>query len=300
MYPKFLGIGAQKAGSTWLHAMLSQHRELWLPHLKELHFFDRRFPIQQGAARTATKSGRGILARHVSTRLRRLSLAKLRERLSFRRWSDLAWEFRYVFGEWDAKWYASLFEAANGRMPGEITPAYSCLGDEAISFVHQLMPDARLIFLMRNPVDRAWSHAKMDLARTAGRSTADVGDAEYIAHFEGSASRLRSDYLGTIRRWSARFAEEQFFVGFYDEILERPESLLTRIHHFLGVSATSRDVPPAVDRRVNPGSPSAIPARLRRHLAALYVDELRLLAQRYGSCGYPQRWLAQCEESLVG
>jgi hypothetical protein len=38
---------------------------------------------------------------------------------------------------------------------------------------------------------------------------------------------------------------------------------------------------------------------LRRHLAALYVDELRLLAQKYGSGSYAQRWLARCEESLV-
>jgi hypothetical protein len=299
MYPRFLGIGAQKAGSTWLHAMLSKHRELWLPHLKELHFFDRRFPIKQVRGTAANRPGRGVFARHVSTRLRRVSLAKLRERLSIRRWSDLAWEIRYLFGDWDTAWYASLFEAAKGRMAGEITPAYSCLGEEAITFVYELMPDARLIFLMRDPVERAWSHAKMDLARTAGRSIGDVGDAEYISHFEGIASRLRGDYLGTIRRWSARFPEDRFFVGFYDEILECPDSLLTRIHRFLNVSATPSDVPPSVRSRINPGAPSEIPAHLRRHLAALYVEELRLLAQRYGSDSYAQRWLARCEESLV-
>ena len=38
--PQFLGIGAQKSGTTWLHANLSRHRSLFLPDEKELHYFD--------------------------------------------------------------------------------------------------------------------------------------------------------------------------------------------------------------------------------------------------------------------
>lgn len=40
----FLGIGAQKAGTTWLHTMLSQHPSLALPEAKELHYWDKQFP----------------------------------------------------------------------------------------------------------------------------------------------------------------------------------------------------------------------------------------------------------------
>ena len=38
--PKFLGIGAQKAGTTWLHSVLAEHPDLALPHRKETHFFE--------------------------------------------------------------------------------------------------------------------------------------------------------------------------------------------------------------------------------------------------------------------
>ena len=38
--PTFLGIGAQKAGTTWLYKKLVQHPEIWIPPKKELHFFD--------------------------------------------------------------------------------------------------------------------------------------------------------------------------------------------------------------------------------------------------------------------
>jgi hypothetical protein len=39
--PTFLGIGAQKAGTTWLHRMLSLHPDIGMPEQKELHFWDR-------------------------------------------------------------------------------------------------------------------------------------------------------------------------------------------------------------------------------------------------------------------
>ena len=39
--PDFLVIGAQRAGTTWLHRVLRQHPSLWLAPVKELHYFDK-------------------------------------------------------------------------------------------------------------------------------------------------------------------------------------------------------------------------------------------------------------------
>ena len=41
--PDLLGIGAQKAGTTWLSQMLSQHPDVWAPPFKEAQFFNHRF-----------------------------------------------------------------------------------------------------------------------------------------------------------------------------------------------------------------------------------------------------------------
>lgn len=49
MVPNFLGIGAQKSGTTWLHCMLIQHPDIYLPKTqKELHFFDNEKYYRQG------------------------------------------------------------------------------------------------------------------------------------------------------------------------------------------------------------------------------------------------------------
>jgi len=296
MYPRFLGIGAQKAGTTWLHEMLSSHEEIWLPHLKELHYFDHKFPIGERASQVQSASDRKALSSFVSARIGRISAAKVIERLRIRRWPDLLWDIRYQFGDWSDDWYASLFENARGRLPGEITPAYSCLSQEAIFHIHSLMPDAKLILLMRDPIERAWSHAKMDLAQATGQTTESIDATAYLAHFDSFASRRRGDYLKTVRCWRAHFSERQLFLGFYDEILSGPENLLARVFEFLEVSATAGHIPSAVRKRVNAGAEKPIPGSLHRHLAQIYVNDVRELARQYGQ--YPQLWLRNCERAL--
>lgn len=108
--PDFLGIGAQKAGTTWLHENLCHHPDLYLPEPKELHYFDWGF--------------------HRSLRH-----------------------------------YSDIFKRGCNRVKGEITPGYSIIPVERMRFIRTIMPDVRLIFLMRNPIDRAWSQALMNLVK---------------------------------------------------------------------------------------------------------------------------------------
>ena len=63
-----------------------------------------------------------------------------------------------------------LFEPGKGKMIGEITPAYSTLGPDDVRRVHRLVPDARIIFMMRNPVERVWSQAVMGFDRSEGKA----------------------------------------------------------------------------------------------------------------------------------
>jgi hypothetical protein len=297
MFPHFLGIGAQKAGTTWLHKMLSMHDEIWLPPLKELHYFDRKFPAQEVGSAPISKPQQRIIAAHILTRLRRINPAKLREHLRVRKWPDLVWEIRFLTGDWSDEWYATLFESAGERLAGEITPAYSCLSERAIFHIHSLMPAAKLILLLRDPIERAWSHANMDLTHPTKRNARMVSGSEYKAHFNGSASRLRGDYLGIIRRWLTHFPEDQLYIGFFDEIASSPDNLLTSIFQFLGVSATASHIPHTIRTRINAGvHEKTIPSQLHQYLSTLYVRDLRELASQYES--YPRLWLENCEMVL--
>jgi hypothetical protein len=82
--PHFIGIGAQKAGTTWLYRNLQEHPEVWLPPEKELHYFDekriaRRSLVGRAFGRTVEGARwRRQLRRHARGALRGTSFAELR------------------------------------------------------------------------------------------------------------------------------------------------------------------------------------------------------------------------------
>lgn len=179
--PDFLGIGAQKAGSTWLHANLVLHPQLYLPEAKELHYFDWY--------RTPT--------------LRR---------------------------------YAEEFRPAGCLMAGEITPGYSALSRRRIRRVHRLLPRAKVLLLLRDPIERAWSQLRMDLARKRGRDPGTISPDEVASRLTQRGAWRRSDLAGVVDRWSDHYGD-QLWIGAYEDIGTRPEQLLRSVLDHLGVDA---------------------------------------------------------------
>ncbi len=180
-------------------------------------------------------------------------------------------------------------------MKGEITPAYSTLDQDSIARVHDLLPEAKLIFLMRNPIERTWSQLVMRLDKAGKR---DVGPARHRRlrrSFEREGYRGRTDYLRTLENWGAFFPEEQIFVGFLEDIHFYPEELLGSVYEFLGVDTYFR--PQGIGEKVHARSAGRMLAGSAVYLAQLYREELSRLNEHFG--GYASFWL-YCAEKLVG
>jgi len=274
--PDFLGIGAQKAGTTWLYRNLRSHPGIWLPSEKELHFFDskrgRRHALRAKLFGEAPDDERW--RRQVQ-----------RQRRADRSERSLRWELRYFLGRPDDAWYARLFAPAGDRVTGEITPDYSTLDADQVAHVHALLPDARIIFMLRNPIERAWSHAVMGIIRAQGQSEEEASE-EFLRHFDGERSRVFGDYVRTIDTWSAFYPPERFFIGFLEDVHFHPKRLLLRIYDFLG--AGPADSYPSLKRKVHSGDIEAMPVSMAAHLAVLQRDLLAELDRRFS--GYAAWW----------
>lgn len=226
--PGFLGIGAQKSGTTWLHANLARHPSIFLPETKELHYFD--------------------------------------------------WNFHRPLSE-----YTAHFSRAGDRLRGEITPGYSVLDDDRVDFIRRIAPDMKLVLLLRDPIERAWSQAVMNMVEIAGRPAEEIEDEAFIEHLSDPRVRLRNDYPGIIDRWSGAFGAENLHIGFFEDVSERPIELLQGILDFLGLDAGSDEFFSDSGRRVRPGIPLEMPDSVRALLVADNTDGLRRLHQRLGS-----------------
>jgi hypothetical protein len=284
-HPRFLGIGAQKAGTTWLYQNLRAHPDVWLPPEKELHYFD-----EKRSARGATLT-RMVGRSSEAARWRRQFRRHARRTVRATSMHELRWLRNYFFGAWDDRWYVSLFAHAGERVSGEITPSYAILGSEEVAQARRVVPEARIVLLMRNPIERAWSHAMMEVRN---RSSSDADVSRLLHQFESPRSRLRTDYLRTIEIWSEHYPAEQIFVGFFEDVHFHPEALLGRICAFLDVTPLERW--PDASARVYGGSVATIPGELAVTLAELYRDPTHRLADRFG--GYAS-WWHRCAEWLA-
>jgi hypothetical protein len=177
-------------------------------------------------------------------------------------------------------------------MSGEITPAYSLLAVDDIKRIRCLFPEVKILMTLRNPIDRAWSHIRFDAKIGLFKH---LGDLEKMRGFVDSRRQvMRGDYLRTLDNWSKVFPDQNFFLGFYDEILEQPEEFMRKVCDFLGLDCI---IPhEKLDTKVNSSPKLAMPRKLETYIAEKYYDDILELTRRFG--GYTLRWLHDAEAAL--
>lgn len=290
--PDFLCIGAPRSGTTWLHLVLQAHPDVWLPPVKEMHYFDSIDPTLN--ERFSTQRRRYRLQKHLLSRSRHyLALPlKLHPKYYSRIRPELLWDLRYFLGSGSIEWYRALFlpPRKRGKLTGEITPAYSMISEQMIKVVYALNPNMKIIYLLRDPLDRVWSAAAKSLRDH--RLTPGSAEAErfLLERINSDGVRKRSMYLSNLERWQAVFGEDHLLIGFFEEVRTEKAGLIRRICEFLEIEDRSH---PFADRFAAPVNAATnligqIPSEIEYELACVYEPELRKLKERFS--GPPAEW----------
>lgn len=223
--PRIIGIGAQKAGTSWLSEMLAQHPKIWTPPFKEVQFFNHRFipEHRDWLPWHYRRSKENLVRRHLA---KNIPIApEMAEYLA-----------RITSGKmFTDSWYRGIFAPAPaGTRPIDITPEYSTLPDEGVDFVRDFLPQAQFIYIIRHPVDRAISQLKMNLKRK-GRTPQTTAD--WLAEVEDPVLLDRGDYATYLPRWQARFGPDRLLVLPFGRIARDPVGLIREVETFLGLPA---------------------------------------------------------------
>ncbi len=288
MYPDFLGIGAQKSGTTWLYGNLARHRQIWMPPVKEMHYLDHRPPHL--LKRLLSRSQHHRTAR---AHLRHCLLAAWRGGSR----TELAWAARYCLSPRDDQWYGSLFPEIEDKITGEICPGYARLGPAEVAQVHGLMPEAKIIYLLRNPVERAWSALAHHFREHYAGGIETIPQSEVEARLDRPKARRHGDYTKNLAAWEAHYPQNQIFIGFFDDLQNDPRRLLKEILDFLGVESSDQAVPEDVASHRNPGRGEVVPARFEGVLTRALADEVRAVNDRFDNT-HTRRWLTYTEARL--
>jgi hypothetical protein len=174
----FIGLGAQKSGTSWAYTCLYEHPQICAP-VKEIHFFSRP---------------------------------------------------RFENGK---TWYEDHFhKCAEDKLKGEFSTSY-LYSQETPARIKAMYPTAKLIAILRNPIDRAVSQYK-----NAIKSGEIHDDTSFEAYVEIEKSVIEQGmYHEQLQRYAALFPKDQLLVLIYEDIKKDPQLFMQKIYQFLGIAA---------------------------------------------------------------
>ena len=272
--PDFICIGAQKAGTGWLYEQLRHHPDFWMPPLKELHYFDRLFCA--GSPRRTLP-----LARKQAERIKIAHQRAVNEsdRDFLKRFEQLCSQQSLELED-----YANLFEPKRELLAGDITPGYSTLDEPTVQKIVGRFAATKIIFIARDPVERAWSQLSMYVRRGLIEPF-EPDDFDRISeHLKRPEIQARSYPTQIVRRWRAHVSPDLFQLYFFDDLKRDPAQLRGSIIAFLGgdPEKPSGTLPADFNAKA---TKQKLPLTLaaRTHLAKFFEDELRACAAELGA-----------------
>src|SRR5437660_379646 len=270
--PDFLCVGAQKAGTSWLYRQLEPHPDFWMPPVKELHYLDNLNRTKRHRP-PRSKDGRDACF-----------LESIKD-LSMRAHIDL-------------DTYGRLFCHKGPLLSGDISPAYSTLSDEIIERVVNHFPNLKVVFLARDPVERAWSQLSMGV-RLGMISPIDAsGPEEVVWNLLNPGVLVRSQPSKIVARWQRYVRPENFRVYFFDDLKENPAELRRSILSFLGGDPEK----PSGGLKPNDNNDAGreklrLTAKVRDRMAQFFEQELKACAAELG--GRAKSWPTRYGFSLL-
>ena len=223
--PDFIIVGAMKAGTTSMYHILNHHDDVFIPG-REIYFFDMD-DIQQHPDFFMDDRGN--------------------------------WTFHdYEHHSKDyLDWYSSFFQnAADGQVIGEDSTTYMA-SSKAPRRIARLLPNVKLIFMLRDPVTRAYSHYWHLV--NSGRAIYDFEGT--LLHTPGTILQ-RGYYKEQIERFTQYFPEDQLKFVIFEEFTKNIQAIVDDVCKFLGLRTTVETG--AVDTHRNIGTaPRSLRLKLR-------------------------------------
>lgn len=284
-YPDLICIGAQKSATTWLFQTLRKRNDIFLPRVKELNYFTQLHTEE------AKVYGPKLRAEKVKVALKALDAkigdghdqTKAREMLE-----------HIGIAEIDDSWYSKIFEYARADQKCvDICPSYMILPADGIKHVLGLTPNLALVLMVRDPVERAWSHIRMNIARGM-----TIENKTRILEGKGQLKPYlkMTDYASAIQLWEEQTKPGQLQIILHDQVTADPQSVINDLMATLGLPPSPPDK--SIETRVFQGEKMEFTSALRERLLSTFKVQYDFLRPRFPET--VSGWQKKHEQILSG
>lgn len=273
-----VGVGAAKCGTSWVCTYLNSLSGVVASPLKEVHFFNAKF------ASTAEQMNLFAVKRAVFHLKQDGDVVdNLRSRRSFQASLD---RVRMIY---DDNGYFDHFAricTPDTRTLCDITPAYAGIGRSGFEYMRDFVASQdvslKILFIMRDPVDRLWSHLRF---RQQNDRSLDILNAwpDMVQDPEFFAG---ADYRRTVEALDSVFPDRQILFLFFEDLFS--PATLHRLCAFTGAAYA----PPEADKAVNKTVVEIdLPESVRDELQGILAPQYAFCRQRFGDM-VPDAWRA--------
>ena len=182
-------------------------------------------------------------------------------------------------------YYTSFFDkASDGQILGDISPN-NMWDTESATRIHHAIPNAKILFLLRNPIDRAWSHYNYITNRSV--KYPHTFDEVIDGQWQSSGVIDQGFYAKQIRPYLRIFPQRQLLTILHEEIKTAPEKTFDQICTFIGATPGVR--PKHLHTRRNRPYGQRIPGlyelnrTIARTLSQLGLDSVRQAVKKTGA-----------------
>lgn len=281
-------VGATKAGTSWLYDQLRGHPECRLRTIKEYHYFTLKDPEHWDKRLAEIERDIASASVHVDD-------AYMAERVrDLQAWSQVI-AARHI----DLDRYRRFhFDAVQGhKLVGDVTPAYSLLRSKTLEGMKSIATHVRIVYLIRDPLARLWSHIRMMADRSDSQEFAGVAEAilrrTLAGQSEGGVQGMlrRGDYATNLPKIRRAFDPAQILVMFTEDLMTTLG--FARLLDFLGLS----QVQGQLDKSVHMGRALDFPAPLRAATLRFLRPQYDYIASEFSAL--PQAWRRNMNEALT-
>ena len=259
-----LGVGAQKAGTSWLHDQLNRRQDADFGFLKEYHVFD------------------ALELDHFSS-FRPKSPTPIQWR-TWRRARFMERPERYF------DYFASRLKPSQIRLTGDITPSYAGLSAQSLQHIRNAFSQrgvqTRAVFIMRDPVERFLSQQRMQL-----RKRGLLKPEHESEHLRKASLKLlkrsspRSDYPATLDALRNGLATSEVFIGLYETLFTEGD------HRALCRCLNIPEQIPDLSHRVNASqATTVVPRDVLQRLGQHFSPLVKAVQERCPDLQLEQHW----------